>query len=183
MTVPQGVRRLVVPTIVPPGARAVIRPIVEERGITIIEGPVAGSQVAFEPAEGDVLVHSVPDVFGRNLEPSPGWNVLRVVDSALGLGVETGSIHYGRSPTAPTTELSDRLRQLWKPLCQQRNVRPVLSDASPFGLPFVAPSGVDVPSDMRATPVQWPGLPDLVVVHHLSVSAWTAYDGDIESSE
>lgn len=182
VTAPQGVRQLIVPTIVSPAARAVMGVLAETWGVILEEVPTVGDRIAREPAQGDALVHSVPDVFGRNSPPPPpGWTVLRVADSALGLKVEAGTIRYGRPPTVTTADLSDRLRQLWKSLCQQRGVRPILPEPGPFGLPFLAPGGIEVPDDVTATPVAWRGLPDLVVVHHPSVSAWVAYDGVIES--
>lgn len=181
VTAPRGVHRLIVPTIVSPAARAVIGVMAETWGVVLNEDPSVRGRIAREPAEGDVLVHGVPDVFGRNVPPPPGWTVLRVADSALGLEVEAGTIQYGRPPTVTTAELSDRLQELWKPLCQQRSVRPILPEPGPFGLPFLAPGGIDLPDDVSATPVAWPGLPDLVVVHHRSLSAWAAYDGLIES--
>lgn len=181
MTTGQILRRLVVPSVTPPASRSVVRTLAETRGLAVAERPVAGGRVVGEPGIGDVLVHSVPDVFGRDLEPPSAWKVLRVVDAALGLEIDRQEVRYGVSSEG--SHVSGRLAALWKPLSQQRGVRSVLTHPAPFGLAFVAPMGIDVPDDVTATPVPWAGLPDLVVVHHPKVSAWTAYDGGIESPE
>lgn len=149
--------------------------------MAVADRPVAGSRIVGRPSIGDMLVHSVPDVFGRDLDPPSHWMVLRVVDTALGLAPDHQEVRYGVSSDGG--HLSGRLATLWKPLCQQRGVRPVLTHPAPFGLAFVAPTGIDVPEDVTATPVPWPGLPDLVVVHHPNVSAWAEYDGVIEFPE
>lgn len=181
MTTGLTLRRLVVPSVAPPASRSVVHALAERRGLAVVERPVAGDQIVGEPGIGDVLVHSVPDVFGRDLAPPRVWKVLRVVDAALGLEPDRREVRYGVASEGRL--LSERLAALWKPLSQQRGVRPLLTHPAPFGLAFVAPAGIEVPDDFTATPVPWPGVPDLVVVHHPELSAWAAYDGEIESPE
>lgn len=183
MTIRQAIHRLVLPNIASPAARAVVRRVADERGIPVVDCPVVGGTVVARPDSGDVMVHSIPDVFGRAFEPPSGWRVVRIVDGALGMNVEAETIRFGRPSVRRPGEVSRRLREVWKPIGQQRGVRPLHRAPGAFGLAFIAPSGVEVPDDLTATPVLWPGLPDLVVVHHPEVSAWDAYDGPIESPE
>ena len=96
------------------------------------------------------------------------------------MSVEDG-IPYGRSAQLPPADIAARLAEVWKLLLQRRGVRSVLARPAAFGLAFVAPEGLSVPSDLQATSVVFPGLPDLIVVHDPYASAWTAYDdGDDE---
>ena len=90
---------MVVPSLVAPAARTAIRDTVGDT--TIVEVPSVGSEVAADPKEGDLLVHSVPDVLGRILPPLPGWAALSVVDRASGVVVEGDGIEYGMPRRKP----------------------------------------------------------------------------------
>ena len=183
MNPPAGARRFVVPSVTPPAVRSIVDRLVQAWGLSAVESPVVGDELVVARQAGDLAVHSVPDVFGRRVEPPSDWNFLEVVDRASGVAVAHHGVGYGRVPTETASQMAGRLRELWKPLIQQRGVRPVLAGPAPFGLAFVAPDGIDAPDDVTATSVEWNGIPDLVLVHYRSLSTWEAYDGDIESPE
>ncbi|MFP5332203.1 MAG: hypothetical protein ACLGHX_07595, partial [Acidimicrobiia bacterium] len=129
------------------------------------------------------LVHPVPDIFGRLSPPPSGWQILSVVDRATGYVSAYETIEYGLRVTESLAEISSRLHAVWKPLVQMRGVRPVLPRPAPFGMAFVAPGGIPTMEGLSVTPVPWPGLPDLVVVHDPRASAWMSYDGPDEMLE
>jgi hypothetical protein len=121
-----------------------------------------------EPAdEGDLLVHGVPDVFGRLLAEPEGRPALVVVDRICGsLWVESPwRIDVGEEPRHSPARLSLALATLDKHLRQQRRVRPVFTPPPAMGLAYVAPDGVRLPGAFGRVEVPTvPGLPDLVVV-------------------
>ena len=119
------------------------------------------------PARGDLLVHGVPDVFGRVLDSPRVWEALIVVDRMCGSApiASPWQIHVGDEPVHAPATISLALAQLDKHLRQQRRVRPLFSSPPAMGLPYIAPEGVTLPGAFgRVEMPTVPGLPDLVVV-------------------
>lgn len=175
--------RLVVPSTVPPAARRLAGLYAGRVGIPLVEVPLVGGEPATRSSQGDVLVHPVPDIFGRLSPPPSGWRILAVVDRATGHVSAYETIEYGLWAIEDLAEMSSRLHAVWKSLVQMRGVRPVLPRPAPFGMAFVAPGGIPMLEGLCVTPVSWQGLPDLVVVHDPRASAWASYDGPDEMLE
>lgn len=117
--------------------------------------------------DGDLLVHGVPDVFGRVLDAPGGWESLIVMDRICGSPSVTSPwrIDVGDEPAHAPTDISLALAILDKHLRQQRRVRPLFSTPPAMGLPYIAPDGVTLPGAFgRVEAPSVPGLPDLVVV-------------------
>lgn len=163
----EGARRLVLPVTCSTAARGAADRLSERHGLDVVEVAVVSGSVAVEPATGDLLVHSVPDIFGRLL-PSPGtWRMVTVRDRLAHdfTRCEGPVIDVGEEPTVDAALVLGALRSLFKPLVQTRGIRAVFDPPPPLGLPFVAPRGVSIEGEFGdAETVLYPGLPDLVVV-------------------
>lgn len=180
---PTAGERMILPSTTPPAARHVAERLAASLGITLVEIPMVRDRPAWTLVSGDRVVHSLPDVFGRTLPPPDHPRVVTVVDRGIG-GVETeDTIAYGVPSSTSPDEMTARLRVIWKPLNQQRGIRPALAQPAPFGLAFLAPDGISPPPGLAVTPVSMAGLPDLVIVHHPDVTAWTPYDATTANSE
>lgn len=120
-----------------------------------------------QPTDGVLLVHGVPDVFGRILDVPAGWEALVVVDRMCG-PVSVASrwrVDVGDDPAHPPVRVSEALAHLHKRLRQQRRVRPLFSPPPAMGLPYIAPEGITLSGEFgRVEAPDVPGLPDLVVV-------------------
>ena len=159
--------RIVVVTSAHPSAVAVANRQAALHETEIVTVGDVGSVPAAVRRPGDLLVHSLPDVFGR-VQPAPeDWEAVIVRDrlAAEFSVVDTSLIEVGQAPSHVPARLAAALRSLFKPICQQPGVRPVFDPPPIFGLAFIAPTGVAVPGAFgRAERVVMPGLPDLVVV-------------------
>ncbi len=114
-----------------------------------------------------MLVHGFPDVFGRVLSPPVGWNTILVCERIALPFVDSRRpmIEAGIVPSADPPLLAGALRAMYKPILQQRKVRPVFEVPPLLGLAFVAPGGIELPGDFGE--LDRPlvaGLPDLVVI-------------------
>ncbi|HVR32002.1 MAG TPA: hypothetical protein VMS74_04750 [Acidimicrobiia bacterium] len=160
------VRRLIV---VAPHARYTLR-VAEELAARfdsrVVVSPGIDGIPALEPAVEDVLIHGVPDVFGRLLAAPPGWRTIVVRHRIVAhMPVAAPVIDVGSSPQHDPALMAGALRALFKPICQQRGVRPIFEPPPPFGLAFVAPDGLVIPGSFgRTERPDVAGLADLVVV-------------------
>ncbi len=114
-----------------------------------------------------MLVHGFPDIFGRVLSPPVGWNTILVCERMAVPFVDSRKpmIEVGFAPPVDPPLLAGALRAMYKPILQQRRVRPVFEAPPLLGLAFVAPDGIELPGQFGA--VERPvvaGLPDLVVI-------------------
>jgi hypothetical protein len=161
------VRRLVLPVTCSAAARYHAEQLSDRYGLAMVEVPVVAGTVVIEPTAGDLLVHSLPDVFGRLL-PTPGrWRTLAIRDHLARdfTRCDGPVIDVGEKSTIDASVVLGALRNLFKPLAQTRGVRAVFDRPPPLGLPFVAPGGIVIDGEFGlAEPVAFPGLPDLVVV-------------------
>ncbi|MFP5330950.1 MAG: hypothetical protein ACLGHX_01090, partial [Acidimicrobiia bacterium] len=80
----RGAIRLVVPSTVPPAVRGLTGLHADRVGIPLVEVALVGGEPAARSSQGDLLVHPVPDIFGRLSPPPSGWQILSVVDRATG---------------------------------------------------------------------------------------------------
>lgn len=120
-----------------------------------------------DPDPGALVVHGVPDVFGRVLDPPSGWHTLVVRHRITGGSVPAFPLclDVGVASPHPPEIIAQGLRDLHKRLLQQRGVRPVFASPPAFGLPYIAPGGIALEGRfgrIERPPV--PGLPELVVV-------------------
>lgn len=161
------VRRLVLPVTCSAAARYHAEQLSDRYGLAMVEVPVVAGTVVIEPTAGDLLVHSLPDVFGRLL-PTPGrWRTLAIRDHLARdfTRCDGPVIDVGEKSTIDASVVLGALRNLFKPLAQTRGVRAVFDRPPPLGLPFVAPGGIVIDGEFGlAERVAFPGLPDLVVV-------------------
>ncbi|HSJ28667.1 MAG TPA: hypothetical protein VLB67_10675 [Acidimicrobiia bacterium] len=159
------IRRLLVSVSASPDTVSVAARLGASHGIPIERVVTVGTEVLADPSPSDLYLHGLPDVFGRLLAPPSDRDWVIVRDRAAaplvefgGPLIETGTARDGRA-------IAGALRVLFKPLCQQRSVRPLFAEPPPLGLPFVAPHGVRLDDSFaRPEAVELPGLPDLVVV-------------------
>ncbi|MEX2655149.1 MAG: hypothetical protein WD532_08980 [Acidimicrobiia bacterium] len=138
-----------------------------EAGIDAIVTASRNGVPLVESRPDDVLVHGVPDVFGRLLAIPSAWSTVVIRDriAASSFPVSGPLIEVGPAPDHDPNLIAGALRAIFKPICQQRRVRPVFGSPPPFGLPFIAPTGVHLPGSFGvAVPEDLAGLPDLVVV-------------------
>ena len=117
--------------------------------------------------EGDLLVHGVPDVFGRMLDAPGGWEAIIVRHRSCGpVSVPSPrTVEVGNESAHSPVSVSIALAALDSHLRQQRRVRPLFSPPPALGLPYIAPDGVKLPGAFGRVEAPFvPGLPDLVVV-------------------
>lgn len=160
-------RRLVVTITAGDAALDIARRASETSGLGLVVTGVVGARPVAEPIPGDLLIHGVPDVFGRLLPIPAGWSTVVVRDRTVATValVDVAVIEVGDASPHEPWLLAGALASLFKPLCQQGGVRPIFAEAPPMGLPFIAPDGVDLPTGFGR--IDWPtvaGLPDLAVV-------------------
>jgi hypothetical protein len=137
----------------------------ERAGIPVAVVVTIGPEVAFDPSPHDLYVHGIPDVFGRLLRPPSDlpWVIVRSRMAADLVSTSSPVIDVGQP--ADGRLVAGGLHRLFKPLCQQRSVRPVFRMPPALGLPFIAPHGVQLGDGFaRPEAVTHPGLPDLMVV-------------------
>lgn len=139
----------------------------ETTGLELVVSGAVGSRPVVEPLPGDLLVHGVPDVFGRILPIPAGWSTVVIRDRTVArvISVETAVVDVGDASPHDPELLAGALASLFKSLCQQRGVRPIFADPPPLGLPFIAPNGVELGGAFgRIERPVVAGLPDLAVV-------------------
>ena len=148
-------------------ARMIGRSLSERFGIDlVVMAGIDGGPL--EPSRGqDLLVHGIPDVFGRLLDAPVGWDSLFVVERICG-PVSVASpwrVDVGEASMHPAARVAEALARLDRHLRQQRRVRPIFTSPPALGLPYVAPEGVTLPGPFgRVDAPDVPGLPDLVVI-------------------
>jgi hypothetical protein len=160
------VRRLVVVAPHAPYTRRVAEELAARFDSRVVVSPGFDASPALQPAVDDVLIHGLPDVFGRLLAAPPGWRTVVVRHRIVAhMPVTVSVVDVGRTPRHDPALMAGALRALFKPIRQQRGVRPVFEPPPPFGLAFVAPDGLVIPGRFgRAERPDVAGLPDLVVV-------------------
>ena len=163
----QAARRLVVLATASEHASGMAQSLSTEYGIALLV--VAGTDGIPHVAatEGDLLVHGVPDVFGRVLDAPGSWEAIVVRDRSCGPAAVSSpwTVDVGAASAYSPASVSAALATLDRHLRQQRRVRPVFSPPPAMGLPYVAPDGVKLPGAFgRVEAPVVPGLPDLVVV-------------------
>lgn len=159
--------RLVVAASALGAARSLARELGAERDIRVVVTASHDGVPVIDPRSGDVLFHGVPDVFGRLLRAPAAWSTVVIRDriAASSFPVSGPLVEVGSVPDHDPNLLAGALHNLFKPICQQRRVKSVFGSPPPFGLPFIAPSGIRLPGPFgAAVPEHIPGLPDLVVV-------------------
>lgn len=165
------VRRLVV---VAPHARYTLRiaeKLAARFGSRVVVTPGIDGTPALDPAVDDVLVHGLPDVFGRLLTTPPGWRTIVVRHRIVShMPVAAPVVDVGLAPRHDARLMAGALQALFKPICQQPGVHPVFQPPPPFGLAFVAPDGLDIRGSFgRPERPEVAGLADLVVVRPYGV--------------
>lgn len=148
-------------------ARTLARELAAERGIQVVVTASHDGIPMIVPRPDDVLFHGVPDVFGRLLALPAPWSNVVVRDrvAASSFSVSGPLMEVGSAPDHDPRLIAGALRAIFKPISQQRRVRPVFGSPPPFALPFIAPFGVRLPGQFgTALPEQIAGLPDLVIV-------------------
>lgn len=160
-------KRLVVPATASDDAWRIALALSDDLEIALVVAVSIDGRPQEPPTDGDLLVHGVPDVFGRILDEPAGWESLVVVDRICGsLTVASPwRIEVGEESPFSTASLSEALAKLDKHLRQQRRVRPLFSSPPAMGLPYIAPEGVALSGEFgRVETPEVPGLADLVVV-------------------
>lgn len=160
-------RRLVVTITAGDAALDIARRAADSSGLELVVTGVVGARPVAEPAQGDLLLHSVPDVLGRLLPIPAGWRTVVVRDRTVATvaAIDASVVEVGDASPHDPALLAGALASMFKSLCQQRGVRPIFSDPPPLGLPFIAPNGVDLPGAFgRIERPVVAGLADLAVV-------------------
>jgi hypothetical protein len=160
--------RLIVPVTATDEVREFIADFAGRYRVPVVVVAEVNDTPVVERTKGDILIHSVPDVFGRVLPAYAGWEFAcvhhRIAASVAPVGC-TAPIEIDREPDESPDFVTSTLEGMYKRLCQQRGVRPVFGSPAPFGLAFIAPDGIELDSDrVISHRVDLPGLPDLVVV-------------------